>query len=108
MTDLEKLIAAVEAGEASTMLFEDALTNCERFSADRAELAYFGSLDAALALFNALLPSWEWGRTEGNIYVKHPARGSRSTLWSGPDLHPARAMLLATLRAYAATQEPRP
>jgi len=70
-----------------------------------AENAFNGSLDAAKALHEAVLPGWEWGRTEGNIYVKDPRRGTRSTKWGGPNDNPARSWLIAVLRALIATPD---
>jgi hypothetical protein len=99
MTDLDKLIEAVEAGWISTDLLMAAIEH----PLDMIALASFdGSLDAAVALHEALLPGWVWGRTEENIYVKDPAQGSRSTKWGGPSDKPARSFLLATLRAVRA------
>lgn len=102
---LAALIEAVERGLPSP-------TNWRNFAVlptiDRdnpmpilAHRAYYGDLNAAKALHEALLPGWEWGRTEGNIYVKDPRRGSRATKWGGPNDNPARAWLLAVLRALA-------
>ena len=48
------LATAIENGEASTMAFELA-----GFSG-WAELAYFGSLDAAKAFHHEMLPGWSW------------------------------------------------
>lgn len=59
---MDRLIYAVQEGTASTMRFEDTLGHISSAldgSADQwAELAYHGSLDAALRLQSMLLPDW--------------------------------------------------
>jgi len=67
--------------------------------------SFDGSLDAAKALHDAVLPGWEWGRTEGNIYVKDPARGAWSIRWGGPNDVASRSWLLAIIRALIAQAE---
>lgn len=105
-SDIQILIEAMEAGLPSP-------TNWRNFASVQigdddnsgpvlAHRAYHGSLDAAKALHEALLPGWEWGRTEGNIYVTDPRRGSMSTKWGGPNENPARSWLIAILRAVEA------
>jgi hypothetical protein len=106
--DLERLIAAVEAG---TFLM-DILTpgDCER----DAYSAFSGSLDAALRLHEALLPGWGWAvdwRDDGFVMawlspnLNRMSEAERATAplvdernYSGK---PARAWLLAILRALA-------
>ena len=117
MTDLDELIAAVEAGSFDA----DTERKAPRFNAfaDAFEVAlgmkpsyadgwgaYRGSLDAALRLHEALLPGWIWNVVE-----------SETTVWPGypgdPKDHqdgycegnPARAWLLAILRAVKARGE---
>ena len=69
-------------------------------------LAYNGSLDAAMALHEALFPRWMWGRdTEGAIWV---ARDMYHVV-HGPDFeanheNTARAWLLAILEALIAQE----
>jgi hypothetical protein len=94
--DLERLIAAVEAG---TFLM-DVLTpgDCER----DAYSAFSGSLDAALRLHEALLPgSWyqisHWPMPNMTLV--------RVGSFEGRDDIPARAWLLAILRALAKREE---
>jgi hypothetical protein len=110
--DLERLIEAVEAGTASTMRFEDCGFD------GWAELAYHGSLDAALRLHEALLPGWGWAvdwRDDGfvmawlspNLNRMPEAERAAAPLvdernYSGK---PARAWLLAILRAMAKREE---
>lgn len=120
MTDLDKLIAAVEAGTASTMRFEDTLGHISSAtfgSADIvAELAYFGSLDAALRLHEALLPGWvvnsldqasnlagdPWGCEVAWFEGSNPNNNRRAYSGHNFDKNPARAWLLAILRAIKA------
>lgn len=100
-TALDKLIEAVEAGWAP-----DVLEHSDAMSAKHIRHvmdAYHGSLDAAFALHQALLPGW---RARLDI-------GRRRRCWMiSPDnqkldaygLTPARAWLLAILRAYRSVQ----
>lgn len=66
--------------------------------------AFSGSLDAAKALHEALLPGWEWNvwRTQADDYACHV--GSADTVFAG---NPARAWLLAILDALAHLREER-
>jgi hypothetical protein len=92
---LKRLIDAVEGGVAENGDFAKA---CSRPSSWDIEAinAYNGSLDAAKALHDVLLPGWAW------------SVGALSTaVWSGTSnevaglsgRNPARAWLLAILRA---------
>ena len=110
MGDLDKLIAAVEAGTAKD--FRALLTDSDN-PAERAKRcgwassAYNGSLDAALRLHEALLPGWDYSidnvqRVKPFVYVVDDG---------GPEFHaeagtPARAFLLAILRALQAQRIP--
>lgn len=115
MSALDKLIEAVEAGTAPEFsIFREAhgkgtvwrsLPSLSRHDAHR---AYNGSLDAALALHEALLPGWDWGVSAGPI---QGVNGYASLLgWQKGESEaeaetPARAWLLAILRAYRSLQE---
>lgn len=103
-TALDKLIEAVEAGDLATvsahMIREGTGQHCQLHFVK----AHHGSLDAALALHEALLPGW---RARLDI-------GCRRRCWMiSPDNQkldayaptPARAWLLAILRAYRSTQK---
>ena len=108
MTALDKLIEAVEAGELSAVNAELS----RMFAADHsipwdtisnANSAFRGSLDAALALHEALLPGWRWDLDAA----------CNAGVWNSCDLlpaitgeanTPARAWLLAILRAYRSVQ----
>ncbi len=111
MDDLDKLIAAVEAGEGpgNHALTLDTLDQV-KWCVD----AWRGSLDAALHLHGALLPGWDWDVvrdgerfsaevwTDGDSETGNGYRPSVSAF--GPE--PARAWLLAILRAVKAQQSP--
>jgi hypothetical protein len=128
MSDLERLIAAVEAGNADVpkskgshglWLFFHAFPPNEGNSHALALDAYRSSVDAALALFNALLPGWRVGNlaqasacpTDSPDYwtswIVSPSYLDDCKQSQAMASTPARALLLATLRAYAATQEPK-
>ena len=104
MGDLRALIEAVEAGEvrmsqcASAFPSESAGGLC---TWHRVWAAYNGSLDAALALHNALLPGWFPGMSQ-NIHHGHWfawVQNKASMHSTAQDNTPARAWLLAILRA---------
>ena len=125
MDDLDKLIAAVEAGEPiTTFTFYEALDEHH----NRAFEAYAGDLTSALRLHEALLPGWFstitrlCGEFDGDTKTLTPTdwRAEVSDGWRGrpddddPEDHfqsaddavPARAWLLAILRAVKAQQSP--
>lgn len=105
MTDLDKLIEAVEGGNVRPYVIEElaSLVFDFRVYGDIAR-AYHGSLDAAKALHEALLPGWRWTRHhDGEIEVW--ATGVLSRRWGrSDDKDPARAWLLAVLKAYRSLQ----
>ncbi|RWR28801.1 hypothetical protein D2T31_11855 [Sinirhodobacter populi] len=109
MSDLDRLIEAVKAGLPSP-------TNWRNFAAVPAvdddnsapvlaHRAYHGSLDAAKALHEALLPGWLYhvGWTQGErrafVNVWDPRREWGEIAVMMPD-NPARTLLVAILRAY--------
>ena len=98
MSDIRKLIAAVEAGTflMDVMLPEHEVTAYEAFS---------GSLDAAKALHEALLPGWmpQIIKTYDDSWmVNIKERGKQYMQDSTFAPTPARAWLLAILRAVEA------
>jgi hypothetical protein len=105
VSDLDKLIEAVEAGFPEWGLLEaDGLIDGEQ--ADDMHDAYHGSLDAARRLHDALLPGWDWSIGDGPIQRDH-GDYSRAILigWQKGQVEaeadsPARAWLLAALKAY--------
>ncbi|MBO29528.1 MAG: hypothetical protein CML61_12375 [Rhodobacteraceae bacterium] len=117
-TALEDLIAAVKAGDdvafrrANRAMFS---TPCQELGLqireENARHAYKGSLDAALELHNAVLPDegWEVYRTSkypgmipGSCSSPYKAKVGWGTQFAGHADTPARAWLLAILRALEA------
>lgn len=100
MGDLRGLIEAVEAGTATAYDFGLMFPLATNFEHTRAWEAYLGSLDAAKALHDALLPGW-WAS------LRHSTRpmvtvGYLDAVSEGHDDSLARAWLLAILRALEA------
>ena len=95
---LDKLIKKVETGTAKSADFGIV---CQSLTIlDSVISAYHGSLDAAYQLQNMLLADWEWTRRWGYMVVFKEGTGS----FSAKSLTPARAWLLAVLRAYRSVQ----
>lgn len=99
---LDNLIEAVEAGWAP-----DVLEHSDAMSAKYIRQvmdAYHGSLDAALALHEALLPGWrariDVGTRRHRCWTVDPMNKKVDAYGSSP----ARAWLLAILRAYRSMQ----
>jgi hypothetical protein len=116
MTDLDKLIAAVEAGMATggddalvvplemSQLIFSVTGDDDELWADFID-AHDGSLDAALRMHEALLPGWSFDIGHGaeepfyaNVYL-----GTKEHDAGGDD--PARSWLLAILRAVRGEKE---
>ena len=116
-TDLDRLIEVVEAG---TLTEHECLSNGTRLPMCASTwAAYCGSLDAAVALLEALLPGWRKrlnfiefadGSVSVTVFGPLPKTASKwefSPIYEGLSTTPARALLLATLRAYRSTRESR-
>ena len=109
MGALDKLIKAVESGEHNRVCL---VMGREGWPGDpwpgdwssRVSSAFTGSLDAALALHEALLPGWQWMVEDMGCCVYRDALGVRQQFDGDPAIA-ARAWLLAILRAYRAQQE---
>lgn len=110
-TDLDRLIEAVEAGEGNRndgtlyRLFGDSWVHAW-------DVIDRDSLDAAVALCEALLPGWTIRVVFGGKSLAHAHVFMMRQLDSDPvktasadSDTPARALLLATLRAYRSTRE---
>lgn len=97
MSDLDKLIAAVEADADEIDMFPAIQDMQHRhwFAA-----AHAGSLDAAMRLHEALLPGWEWTIDAGDGAAVEN-RGDFGSVYSADASvgSPARAWLLAILLA---------
>ena len=104
-TDLDRLIEAVESGEMLEMTTVIRSPVVEWGSMVMA--SFDGSIDAAVALLEALLPGRNWSLDGGNQPYAVVWTGERN--WSANEgaeaSNPARALLLATLRAYRSTME---
>ena len=111
---LAELIAKVEAGEWDAAGWGVALSfdDCRRIEAKR---AFQGSLDAAKALHEAVLPGWivhdfsQNSRSMGWSIVLASKSGAYATSHQGGNVgfcdNPARAWLLAILRAQHAQED---
>lgn len=106
MSDLHNLIEAVERGDRAVTNWRDfaALIHDGDTMSDLpilAHRAYHGDLNAAAALHEALLPGWGW-----EMYHQDGCRvwesGNPTNLFIGKATDPARAWLLAILRAVEA------
>lgn len=108
MSDLDKLIEAVEAGRGDAVsIFTKRLSSAARdrgayWPSHDVEKAFSGSLDAALALHKALLP-YDWIAevdTTGFALVYQDEMEVTNNAMALLPGCPARAWLLAILRAY--------
>lgn len=108
MTALDKLIEAVEAGCTDQVLEHSDATSPKYIR--QVMDAHHGSLDAALALHEALLP----GRTltvgqnahhgDWNAWVRYAEDGEILDEYTAASDTAARSLLLAILRAYRSVQ----
>ena len=104
MTALDKLIEAVEAVTAD---HSDFAAMFPYPICDHAREAHHGSLDAALALHEALLPGWHFNvAVEANKggYIADASNPEWTNCRAAHASTPARAWLLAILRAYRSVQ----
>ena len=92
---LAALIEAVEDGRLSEVPHD--LAKMPRELWEPIVNANSGSLDAAVALHEALLPGWGWARLNDRMSVE-----LNDSIYSARGPSPSRALLLATLRALAA------
>lgn len=104
---LKELAAKVEAGqEHETFIWKFAAERelFDRPTCLRLESAYGGSLDAAKALHDAVLPGWEYGYDGTIAWVKLP--GLRSSFrHDNRNGYTSRAWLLAILKALIAEKD---
>ena len=107
MGDLARLIEAVEAGTATACDFGLMFPLATNFEHTRAWEAYLGSLDAAKALHDALLPGWDWSvcNVAPDKGAADIGNGTGKLITAIADT-PARAWLLAILRALKAKGDP--
>lgn len=104
LTALDELIEAVEKGSDLGFRFwfehDDAIPDFD--TRMLCEAAHNGSLDAANALHDALLPGWDWCVTPTVVSVYSAMDNEPIDADMAP---PARAWLLAILKAYRAQVE---
>lgn len=97
---IDALIEAVRGGEISTSLIEEAMDTM--WQSVHVLAAFDGSMNAALSLLSELLPGWKWGRQwDGRMWVQRAeATADINQRHYGEGDNPARALLLATLKAW--------
>ena len=106
MGDLDKLIAAVEAGQWETTAARAVFGNTKD-PYYTASCAHRGSLDAALRLHESLLPGWVWNVVDSETTVWPGYPGDPKDYQTGyAEGRPARAWLLAVLKALQAQSTP--
>lgn len=105
MTNRKALIALRDAVVAGTVRHGDFC--CLGVSMqDDARAAYKGSVDAAIALLEAVLPGWSWLREDTlSIRIFGPDNGDYYPSAKASGITPARALLIATLNAMIANSE---
>ena len=112
-TDLDRLIEAVDAGTLPESVFHGCssirghwayTTGLDSVQRKLVFLAYNGSLDSAVSLLEALLPGWGWGRLVSYETMMVAITTGQFQQFSADADNPARALLLATLRAYRSVE----
>jgi hypothetical protein len=100
---LKALAEAVEAGRVGQ--FRNLDSEFGHGNGIHAKRAYNGSLDAALALHDAMLPGRKWARIHsGEMLVWN--YGVLRSMWGRSNIDPpSRALLLAIIRAKIAQAE---
>lgn len=105
LTELKELVEAGDAQHSTELPFWKVWLpwSDDGRNAFIAARAYDGSLDAAKALHEAVLPGWRWEGFEGELWRvwerRDPVGAHEST-----DADPARAWLLAILSALIAQE----
>ena len=111
MTPIRELREAVEAGEATYDQFHALCQPLKGYHGRAFEACHDGSVDAALALLEAVLPGWSWMQTPdvrvGEGPDGFPLTGRSVARVFYPGKHgvtataptPARALLIAILKA---------
>jgi len=106
ITALDKLIAAVEGGK----MFQPESDRWREFFPVNAVVygpkiisAFYGSLDAAKALHDALLPGWVYLHISKVMGSCETEVCSGGPWFNGKSADPARAWLIAILKAYRST-----
>lgn len=93
-TKIQNLIDAVESRTAEYKQFDDVFDHTLEQEYQYAREAYCGSMDAAIALKDKLLPEYKWGRLwAGFMWVEFNGRRYEC-------IGDARGLLVAVLKAY--------
>ena len=108
--DRKNLAALIEAVEGGTWVQDAALATFPIIDYDNSESepgvlvqrAHRGSLDAAKALHEALLPGWEWDVASSDAAAVFRGNALHGPAELAAAANPARAWLLAVLKAIAA------
>lgn len=105
---LAALIAKVEAGTAEGRIGNDVfyLAFPDDFGSAAYD-AYHGSLDASVGFVEAVLPGWTWYMSsdgEATVWDERLQGCTSITVCKAAAASPARALLLAALRALAAQE----
>lgn len=110
MIALTRLAEKVEAGTATDADFDATWPRAMNGEHHHAKTAYNGSLDAAMALHDAVLPGWRWGLHEPRPLLFRanvsPYSALRPMPYTAEHTDPARVWLIAILRALAAGKTP--
>ena len=102
---LAKLIAAFDAGNLESVSAEHIYIAFGKHLQRRFWECWHGSLDAAKALHEAVLPGWRWAIAEGATGCRAAVQASYgSPEDEGISTCPARAWLLAILHALRAME----
>lgn len=94
---MDKLIRAIESGDDQ---FSSYLPAEHQKVWARIYLAYDGSLDAAKAVHDAIVPGWMYNVADGYCHVFPNVDGGVDYAFTGVNPITARAWLLAVLKAY--------
>ena len=104
MTDLDKLIDIIEHGEFSATYGMALHGPCSLWAME----AFDGKLNAAYALHLELIPEWEWNVSWVGAMVGGPdaelSKVNDIEIYCDNSQVPARAWLLAILKAYRSQQ----
>ena len=104
---LQELLVKVKAGKLQRFApeFERAFYPIRNNMTDvyQSNDAFTGSMDAALSLFEAVLPGWDWCLSSNGCDVW--PEDNPSALLLCIHSNPARAMLIATIKALIAKLE---
>ncbi len=106
---LKALLVKVEAGDHRVGMWGAFKSEIHPHAPDYARQSFLGSLDAAKALHEAVLPGWTYCDLlrRGNRYTVHINKGIDETCrdFSAVSESPARAWLIAILKALIAEGE---